>query len=439
MTATMSERDKELSLVQHLGELRTRLMVAAFAVLITSVIAFLFSTSIIRVLLIPVDCQWFEVTTRSLFPPDISARLGLTCSALPTKLVALSPTENFTTFMRVSLFAGIAIAMPVILYEIYAYIDPALLAKERRYIRFMGLPVILLFVLGMAFCYFVLLPNAIKFLISFGGDVIQNQLRASDYISFVTTFILGVGLVFEMPAIIYALVRVHVVRRSWLAQQRRRGPQVERHGVGPRLGEVMRQLAEAALERIGLRGERAVHGRLGERVVRLRQADEVRRLLRRARDHERLRIGEAHVLAGEDDDAPRDEHGVLSSVDHPHEPVESGVGVGATHALDEGADRVVVLVARAVVEQRSALERLADLLEPHRPLAVGPRRGRIGRKLERVQGDARVAVAHGDEPVLRVLGEPHAAAEAALVREGAAHDGPHVLFAERPEREHARI
>jgi len=221
MTATMSERDKELSLVQHLGELRTRLMVAAFAVLITSVIAFLFSTSIIRVLLIPVDCQWFEVTTRSLFPPDISARLGLTCSALPTKLVALSPTENFTTFMRVSLFAGIAIAMPVILYEIYAYIDPALLAKERRYIRFMGLPVILLFVLGMAFCYFVLLPNAIKFLISFGGDVIQNQLRASDYISFVTTFILGVGLVFEMPAIIYALVRVHVVRRSWLAKQRR--------------------------------------------------------------------------------------------------------------------------------------------------------------------------------------------------------------------------
>ena len=193
MTATMSERDKELSLVQHLGELRTRLMVAAFAVLITSVIAFLFSTSIIRVLLIPVDCQWFEVTTRSLFPPDISARLGLTCSALPTKLVALSPTENFTTFMRVSLFAGIAIAMPVIL----------------------------LFVLGMAFCYFVLLPNAIKFLISFGGDVIQNQLRASDYISFVTTFILGVGLVFEMPAIIYALVRVHVVRRSWLAKQRR--------------------------------------------------------------------------------------------------------------------------------------------------------------------------------------------------------------------------
>src|SRR5437773_8222712 len=97
MTATMSERDKELSLVQHLGELRTRLMVAAFAVLITSVIAFLFSTSIIRVLLIPVDCQWFEVTTRSLFPPDISARLGLT-DRKSTRLNSSHITISYAVF-----------------------------------------------------------------------------------------------------------------------------------------------------------------------------------------------------------------------------------------------------------------------------------------------------------------------------------------------------
>ncbi|OLC55525.1 MAG: twin arginine-targeting protein translocase TatC, partial [Chloroflexi bacterium 13_1_40CM_4_68_4] len=206
MATTMNERDKELSLVQHLGELRTRLMVAAVAVLITTGISFVFATNMIRVLLIPVDCSFIPTYV---------------CDATPTRLIALSPTENFTTYMRVALFSGIALAMPVILYEIYAYIDPALLPNERRFIRFLGLPVILLFVLGMAFCYFVLLPNAIKFLINFGSDVIQNQLRASDYLSFVTTFILGLGLVFEMPVIIYALVRVHVVRRSWLAKQRR--------------------------------------------------------------------------------------------------------------------------------------------------------------------------------------------------------------------------
>jgi sec-independent protein translocase protein TatC len=73
----------------------------------------------------------------------------------------------------------------------------------------------------MAFCYFILLPSALKFLINFGSDVIDNQLRASEYISFVTTFILGVGLVFEVPVIIYGLVAVHVVKRSWLVKQRR--------------------------------------------------------------------------------------------------------------------------------------------------------------------------------------------------------------------------
>jgi sec-independent protein translocase protein TatC len=123
--------------------------------------------------------------------------------------------------MRVSLFSGIALAMPIILYEIYAYIDPALHPHERRFALRLGPFALLLFVTGMAFCYFVLLPSSLRFLINFGGGVIENQLRASDYISFVTTFILGVGLIFELPVVIFGLVAVHVVKRSWLARQRR--------------------------------------------------------------------------------------------------------------------------------------------------------------------------------------------------------------------------
>src|SRR6266705_2621353 len=187
------ERDKELSLVQHLGELRDRLMVTAVALVATTAIAFYFATPLIRILIIPVDCTF----------------------------IPLSPTENFTTYFRVALFAGIALAMPIILYEIYAYVDPALLPKERRFIRFMGLPVIGLFIAGMLFCYFILLPNAIKFLINFGDEVIKNQLRAADYLSFVTIFILGMGLVFEVPVVIFALVKIHVITRPWLAKQRR--------------------------------------------------------------------------------------------------------------------------------------------------------------------------------------------------------------------------
>ena len=128
-------------------------MVACIAIAITTAISFLFTTDIIKLLLVPAGVS---------------------------KLVALSPTENFTTYFRVALFSGFALSMPVVLYEIYAYIDPALHPNERRFALTLGPFVLLLFVAGMLFCYFVLLPNALKFLINFGSEVIDNQLRASD-------------------------------------------------------------------------------------------------------------------------------------------------------------------------------------------------------------------------------------------------------------------
>src|SRR3989442_8199147 len=104
---TGEARDKELSLIQHLGELRNRLVFAAIALVITTAISFVFTTDLIKFLLVPSG---------------------------QTKLIALSPTENFTTYFRVALFAVIALAMPVILYEVYAYIDPALHPPERRFV-----------------------------------------------------------------------------------------------------------------------------------------------------------------------------------------------------------------------------------------------------------------------------------------------------------------
>lgn len=189
-----TERDKELSLGQHLKEFRDRLLVACIAVAITTAISFLFTTDIIKLLLVPAGVS---------------------------KLVALSPTENFTTYFRVALFSGFALAMPVVLYEIYAYIDPALHPNERKFALTIGPFVLLLFAAGMLFCYFVLLPNALKFLISFGSEVIDNQLRASEYLSFVTLFIVGMGVVFEMPILIWALIRLGVIQRSWLTKRRR--------------------------------------------------------------------------------------------------------------------------------------------------------------------------------------------------------------------------
>jgi len=170
-------------------------MVASIAIVITTAISFVFTTQIIELLIRP-------------------AGVGV-------RLVSLSPTENFTTYMRVALFSGIALAMPVILYEIYMYIDPALLPHERKFALRAGPFVLGLFISGMLFCYFLVLPNAITFLTHFAEQVFDNQLRASEYLSFVTTFILGMGLVFEMPVLIFVLTRLGVVSRQWLAARRR--------------------------------------------------------------------------------------------------------------------------------------------------------------------------------------------------------------------------
>src|SRR5437899_10443837 len=109
-TATR-ERDKELSLVQHLGELRDRLVVSAIALVITTAIAFFFGTQLIRILLIPVDCT---------FIPAYS------CQVPPTTLVSFSPAENFATDFRVARLPGIALATPRILYDIRVSIHASL-------------------------------------------------------------------------------------------------------------------------------------------------------------------------------------------------------------------------------------------------------------------------------------------------------------------------
>src|SRR5438045_9076052 len=117
---TTRERDKELSLVQHLGELRSRLVVSAIALVVGTAIAFYFGTQLIRILLIPVDCSFIPTYV---------------CRQPPTTLLSLSPTENFTTYFRVALFARFALALPVIPSEISAHLAPGLLPEGRRSVR----------------------------------------------------------------------------------------------------------------------------------------------------------------------------------------------------------------------------------------------------------------------------------------------------------------
>lgn len=192
-----SEREWELpealqAVLPHLHELRRRLMVAVIALMVGTALAFLLAPQILAFLTVPIG--------------------GL------DELQAIELTEPIGVYMRVSLLAGAILAMPIIVYEVMAFIVPGLLPHEKRGML-VALPFIFLFFLaGAAFAYYVMLPVAVPFLANFGG--IRGDFRISSYISFTNRMILWVGVAFEMPLIIAALARLGIItpqalRKSW--------------------------------------------------------------------------------------------------------------------------------------------------------------------------------------------------------------------------------
>lgn len=188
-----------LSIFGHLNELRIHLTRAAIALLVTTAFSFLFAK---RLLLF-------------LMQPYVN-------SVADAALQTLRPAEGVETYFRVSLLAGVVLAMPVILFEFWRFIQPALHRHERRYIYVFIPAGLLLFGLGIAFSWFILAPAAIFFLANFMPDIFRAEWTGQEYISFVTRLLLWIGLSFQMPIIIYFVARVGLVtaqtlRRQWRA------------------------------------------------------------------------------------------------------------------------------------------------------------------------------------------------------------------------------
>ena len=188
---------EEATVVEHLGELRTRLLIALGSVGVAFVVAFAFQERILRWLSEPL-------------PDD-------------KQLVTLGVTEPFFTAVKVSLYAGIAIALPIVLYQLWSFLAPAFEVHTQRVVSVFVLIGTALFVLGAAFGYFVLLPRGLGFLTSYNTEFYDIQIRASYYYSFVTMVVLGMGLVFELPMFILALVRLRILSAEKLRRNRRIG------------------------------------------------------------------------------------------------------------------------------------------------------------------------------------------------------------------------
>ena len=189
------QHGEEATLVEHLGELRTRLLISLAAIFVPAVILFVaLRERLIDLLVEPL-------------PDDKS-------------LVTLGVTEPFFTSMKVCFFAGLAIALPIVLYQLWAFLAPAIEERVQRTVALASLVGAGLFMAGVAFAYFVVLPKALGFLTNFNAEFFDVQIRASYYFSFVLVALLGMGLVFETPIFVLTLVRLRIVtsdqlRRNW--------------------------------------------------------------------------------------------------------------------------------------------------------------------------------------------------------------------------------
>jgi sec-independent protein translocase protein TatC len=186
---------EEATLVEHLEEFRSRLIVALFAIIPIFIVTFVFHERIMEWLTGPL-------------PDD-------------KKLVTLGVTEPFTTSVKVSFIAAIAIALPIILWQLWAFLAPAVEPHFERVILVFVLLAMSLFVCGVLFMYYIVLPRALDFLTSYDDNIYDIQIRASYYYSFAAMTLLAGGLAFLMPIFVLALVRLRVLTSDRLRKNRR--------------------------------------------------------------------------------------------------------------------------------------------------------------------------------------------------------------------------
>jgi len=183
-----------MPLLDHLKELRNRLIKIAIALLIATVLSLLFAKQAVIILIRPMGDN------------------------LPQ---ALKPTETLSNYMKVALICGVTLAMPIIVYQIGRFVTPGLSSKEKRYLLLLVPGATLCFVVGVAFAYFVMLPTAIPFLQGFMSDVVKQQWTIGDYLSFVANLLFWIGVSFELPLFIYFLAKLGIISDKTLRKNRK--------------------------------------------------------------------------------------------------------------------------------------------------------------------------------------------------------------------------
>lgn len=194
------ENSKVMGLMDHLSELRSRLVKSFIAILVFFTISMTYSTPILDYLKLPLKKAM----------PNANNLLHFT-----------SPLEPFIAQLKVSLLCAFIFGCPIWIFQFWRFIEPALYAKEKKYVIPFAISSIMLFFSGVAFCFYIMLPMALEFLITLGMENANAIITISDYISMIMVLIFAFGIIFETPLILILLALLDVIDANTLAKNRR--------------------------------------------------------------------------------------------------------------------------------------------------------------------------------------------------------------------------
>jgi sec-independent protein translocase protein TatC len=221
----------EMSFLEHLQELRTRLIVCIVALFIAAAVAWPLTPIVQRFIQRPLmepsvvqDLKYDAASWIKARYPQLSERLGIQAKppqVNPHKLNYMAPLEPFFVQMKISLITGFALAFPVILYQIWLFFAPALYPQEKKYI-YLFLPFgSVAFIMGAMFCLYMVWPLIISFSLAYESDILYSMLNLTQYVNFCLRLLLLFGLIFELPLVLLILNWAGILKLDALRRQRR--------------------------------------------------------------------------------------------------------------------------------------------------------------------------------------------------------------------------
>lgn len=214
--------EKNMSFFEHIDELRKHLMRSILIIVILAVIAFIYVDKIFLLVTWPLDNDFWTYRKVCELSQYLYHDNRLCFSQMVYTKQNIELTGQFMMAFKIAIISGLIVAMPFVIWELWRFIKPALSSKEAKSTRGFVFYTAFLFFTGVLFCYFIVVPMALQFLVTFKlSPEIQNVYTITNIVNFNTFFVLACGLVFELPLLIYVLTRIGIVNTKFLRKNRR--------------------------------------------------------------------------------------------------------------------------------------------------------------------------------------------------------------------------